>query len=1130
MSELKNPYYIVSPDYRESSGGIQALHKLCHQINLRGGSAWMVDCTIVNPKWSTPLLDLQTYKQHIKNGVIPIAVYPEIYSGNYLRADVCVRYMLNHEALLNGNRLNESDEDLFFWYSSQLIVKEPNVDFLTMVGPDLEMFMDDGRTKSSKLLYLNRVPEEAVNFAALPEDIIVISVINPRPLVELAEILKSATVMYTFEWSGTCNLAALCGVPVVSMVAPGYEKLAISAASIRDMGGAGVCFSDDERELLQTRKDLYKVREHMQRFEANFSAQLTHFFAKTQDAAQRKSEKKSVSLEKWLTAYPADKSAGIKLNTAFSLMIVVIGKSDQKQLDITLTSLANLPCGINVYPHHAEQSDGESAADFSHWLTEKLTQSSGAWVLFLHAGDVVYPHIFSNLSLFQEKLSQSLAFYSDRVIQRAGGRKEAHFLSAFDLDHFLAAPDRFASGMFFRREVCHEIASQRAVLPLSVEVDFLFRLVNADLESDIQQIPLPLLEMQQKDLSDVRLKKTLLTESLSLKGYPCATIDEGEQGIFAINYNEKSVGKITAVIIIEDDVQWIKRTLATFVDSVKDIDYELIIIDNFTNNQTTKAWLTSVADINQNIFRVFFTQEKISEVSALNFALSVAEGEFILYLACGVYFEDNGWLAALMNHCHRFDVAACAPALIDGRNNIFCSGLVDGLALQATEQFEAGTPEDAFSASESGIAKRVLLLSTECVMIRTSLCHKAGGFDEHLPDIQHALNDLLLCSSGTTYFNLFVPRAQVRFEHRLPATETPGMNASFLERWTAKIASNPGQNINLSLVKGVIKREVNPVVLASRLGQELKALFVADPDDHAETQRYNAILDTINKSEGVNSTLVDNALSLFECFRIQPKNIIFSDVMARHHRELFRNKSLFPETHFVVGVTAESFCRTDNKKNNTDDIFNNADALLVRNAGALKALNLKNAYLELDRLSPDWSNLPEVSVAAQSNQPRIGIVLAGLQPDDWKCIDALIKEMSETVYWIIYGACPDAWKPYIHEYHRKVPQNRLKTTLQSLRLQLALAPIANSPANRAEGHRIILQLGACRYPVLASDHDAYKAIKNAELIKNKTSQWRFMINKIINNPVYRRQLSENLYNEVNADWLYREEKMYAWLL
>ena len=42
--------------------------------------------------------------------------------------------------------------------------------------------------------------------------------------------------MQTYEWSGTCNLAALCGVLVILLVAPCYEKFAITDASIRDMG------------------------------------------------------------------------------------------------------------------------------------------------------------------------------------------------------------------------------------------------------------------------------------------------------------------------------------------------------------------------------------------------------------------------------------------------------------------------------------------------------------------------------------------------------------------------------------------------------------------------------------------------------------------------------------------------------------------------------------------------------------------------------------------------------------------------------------------------------------------------------------------------------------------------------
>ena len=55
--DLHSPYLIAAPDYRESSLGIQVLHRLCHMINERGGRAWMVGCT-VNPEWNAPALSL----------------------------------------------------------------------------------------------------------------------------------------------------------------------------------------------------------------------------------------------------------------------------------------------------------------------------------------------------------------------------------------------------------------------------------------------------------------------------------------------------------------------------------------------------------------------------------------------------------------------------------------------------------------------------------------------------------------------------------------------------------------------------------------------------------------------------------------------------------------------------------------------------------------------------------------------------------------------------------------------------------------------------------------------------------------------------------------------------------------
>lgn len=37
----EHPYYIMAPDYRETSSGIASLHYLCHLLNLNGREAYI---------------------------------------------------------------------------------------------------------------------------------------------------------------------------------------------------------------------------------------------------------------------------------------------------------------------------------------------------------------------------------------------------------------------------------------------------------------------------------------------------------------------------------------------------------------------------------------------------------------------------------------------------------------------------------------------------------------------------------------------------------------------------------------------------------------------------------------------------------------------------------------------------------------------------------------------------------------------------------------------------------------------------------------------------------------------------------------------------------------------------------
>ena len=45
FTKPEHPYYILAPDYRETSSGIVSLHYLCHLLNLSGREAYPVSYT-----------------------------------------------------------------------------------------------------------------------------------------------------------------------------------------------------------------------------------------------------------------------------------------------------------------------------------------------------------------------------------------------------------------------------------------------------------------------------------------------------------------------------------------------------------------------------------------------------------------------------------------------------------------------------------------------------------------------------------------------------------------------------------------------------------------------------------------------------------------------------------------------------------------------------------------------------------------------------------------------------------------------------------------------------------------------------------------------------------------------------
>lgn len=293
--KVGHPYYIVVPDYRENSMGIRVLHYLCHALNLVGRDAFIYGANKINPDLKTPILTSEIREYHLATGKVPVAVYPEVVSGNPLKCQVVCRYMLNKEGVIAGNRINAEPEDLFFYFSKAFTPEDDaNVDLLLMELTDLDLFFPrEDIPRDRCLFYTNRIPINHLDLAQFPAELEVLSNLTPIPLPELAKKLQSAYVIYSQELSGTCYLAMLSGCPLVILPPPsGYEKLGFNDQNLAIFEGNGYTYSDDPTELERARESLPRIREICEKLQCDFWRQLDVFIEKTQAAARGVAERR----------------------------------------------------------------------------------------------------------------------------------------------------------------------------------------------------------------------------------------------------------------------------------------------------------------------------------------------------------------------------------------------------------------------------------------------------------------------------------------------------------------------------------------------------------------------------------------------------------------------------------------------------------------------------------------------------------------------------------------------------------------------------------------------------------------------------------------------------------------------
>jgi glycosyltransferase involved in cell wall biosynthesis len=174
-----------------------------------------------------------------------------------------------------------------------------------------------------------------------------------------------------------------------------------------------------------------------------------------------------------------------------------------------------------------------------------------------------------------------------------------------------------------------------------------------------------------------------------------------------------------------------------------------------------------------------------------------------------------------------------------------------------------------------------------------------------------------------------------------------------------------------------------------------------------------------------------------------------------------------------------------------------------------------------------WSNLR--GQRRTSKKPRVGWGGGTSHHGDLAVIADVVRELADEVDWVFFGMCPDDLLPYMHEFHGVIALDAYPAKLASLNLDLALAPLEFHIFNDCKSNLRLLEYGACGYPVICTDTEAYRGYLPCTRVKtNSTEEWLQAIRMHLADPDASYRMGDELREVVLRDYVLRGDNLRYW--
>ncbi|MBH3416562.1 glycosyltransferase [Pseudomonas putida] len=790
--------------------------------------------------------------------------------------------------------------------------------------------------------------------------------------------------------------------------------------------------------------------------------------------------------------------------------------------------------------------------DWVSQLNQVISTLDGSdWVYLLQAGDRL---VDSALLLLAERIAvlpELICVYSDEDCWVDGKPCEPAFKPDFNIDLMRSYPYVGRALAFNRSQITAYGGFDSRFADLAVH-DLLWRIVESKGPQVVEHIAeiqvhsaIGLAQWMSREIV-LAQSKNVVGEHLNRLGIDHRLHHDALGVLNRIEYLHSHQPFVTIVLPCTQSLHILQHCVMSVLELTAYSRYELLLVVAGDVDASMNGWLQAMTEVGGTMLRVLRLPDAVDVAMMINSATGVSRGEYVLMMSPALQVCDGQWLDELLNHAQRPEVAIVGAKVLDIHGRVVHAGLVVG----------GGGTVGAVAAGENGhdrgylqrlqVVQNWTAVAGDCLMVRKSVFEEldlldTAAFSSGLSEV-----DMCLRASKLGYLTVWTPYAclSVIADSTLEfdTKATPAQQHDFVKRWLPQVARDAAYNPNLEL--GRVNYSLAPGsqgnwdpfcarTLPSVLGLPVNASAVGG---YRVIEPFSSLKDN-GRIVGRVSHEIPETIQLA---RMNPDIIV---VQLRHSEESvreierlakFSNARLIYEIDDYVLEAPKKNAHARNQSMDIEQNLRSAIGLCDRVVVTTQTLADALAYMHGDfRVVPNMLN-PRAWHGLRSERgtglkPRVGWGGGTSHGGDLEVIAETVRQLADEVHWVFFGMCPEELRPYIHEFHPLVSLGEYPVKLASLNLDLALAPLEFHIFNDCKSNLRLLEYGACSYPVICSDTEAYRgSLPCTRVYTNSTGEWVEAIRAHLADPDVSYRMGDNLHEVVMRDFVLRDDNLHYW--